>query len=76
MICHEVTEDTAMDLETVVHELVGAQMAESNSRLVEVDDVVIAVEQMFPDLSEADITLCVVRDVEQRDGTIAWTGHA
>ena len=42
----------------------------------EVDDVVLAVEQIFPELSEAEITLCVVRDVEQRDGTIAWIGHA
>lgn len=68
--------DIAMDLETLVHELVGAQMAENDSRLVEVDDVVIALEHMFPELSEAELTLRVIRDVEQRDGTVAWIGHA
>jgi hypothetical protein len=65
-----------MNLDVIVHQLVGTMMAETNSRLVEVDDVVIAVEKMFPELSDAEITLCVVRDVEQRDGTIAWIGHA
>ena len=65
-----------MNLDVIVHQLVGSMMAETNSRLVEVDDVVLAVEQMFPELSEAEIPLCVVRDVEQRDGTIAWIGHA
>ena len=65
-----------MNLDKIVHELVGIVMAQSNSHVVEVDDVVIALEHMFPDLSEADITLCVVRDVEQRDGIIAWVGHA
>jgi hypothetical protein len=61
-------EDTAMNLDIIVHELVGV--------VVEIDDVVILLEHMFPDLSEAEITLCVVRDVEQRDGAIAWIGHA
>ena len=65
-----------MDLDTIVHELVGVVMAQSNSRIVEVDDVVIALEHMFPDFSEADITLSVVRDVEQLEGAIAWIGHA
>jgi|688.fasta_scaffold2261694_1 hypothetical protein len=65
-----------MNLAVIVHQLVGTMMAKTNSRLVEVDDVVTAVEQMFPELSESEITLCVVRDVEQRAGTIAWIGHA
>ena len=65
-----------MDLDTVIHRMVSAMMAETNSRLVEVNDVVIALERMFPELSEAEITSRVVRDVEQQDGTIAWIGHA
>jgi hypothetical protein len=51
-------------------------MAQSNSRIVEVDDMVLALEHMFPEIPEASITLSVVRDVEQRDGAIAWIGHA
>ncbi len=51
-------------------------MAQSNSRIVEVDDMVLAREHMFPEIPEASITLSVVRDVEQRDGAIAWIGHA
>jgi hypothetical protein len=65
-----------MDLDTIVHRLVGIAMTQSNSRIVEVDDVIIALEHMFPELSEAEITLCVIRDVEQREGAIAWIGHA
>ncbi len=65
-----------MNLDIIVHELVGVVMAQNNSRIVEIDDVVILLEHMFPDLSEAEITLCVVRDVKQRDGAIAWIGHA
>ena len=65
-----------MDLDTIVHELVGIVMAQSNSRIVEVDDMVIALEHMFPDIPEASITLSVVRDVERRDGAVAWIGHA
>lgn len=65
-----------MDLDTIVHELVGIVMAQSNSRIVEVDDMVMALEHIFPNIPEASITLSVVRDVEQRDGAIAWIGHA
>ena len=65
-----------MNLDIIVHELVGVVMAQNNSHIVEIDDVVILLEHMFPHLSEAEITLCVVRDVEQRDGAIAWIGHA
>ena len=65
-----------MDLNIIIHEMVGAMMAQTHSRLVEVDDLVIALERRFPELSEAEITACVVRDVEQQDGTIAWIGHA
>lgn len=65
-----------MDLDTIVHELVGIVMAQSNSRIVEVDDMVTALEHMFPDIPEASITLSLVREVEQRDGAIAWIGHA
>lgn len=65
-----------MDLDTIVPELVGIVMAQSNSRIVEVDDVVMALEHMFPDIPEASITLSVVRDVERRDGAVAWIGHA
>jgi len=65
-----------MDLDTIVHELVGIVMAQSNSRIVEVDDMVMALEHMFPDIPEASITLSVVRDVERRDGAVAWIGHA
>ena len=65
-----------MDLDTIVHELVGIVMAQSNSRIVEIDDMVIALEHMFPDISEERITLSVMRDVERRDGAIAWIGHA
>ena len=52
-------------------EPVDSMMARTNSRCIAVDDVVIAVEQMFPELSETKITCCVVRDVKQRGGTIA-----
>jgi len=69
-------ESLPMDLDTIVHELVGIVMAHSNSRIVEVDDMVMALEHLFPDIPEASITLSVVRDVEQRDGAIAWIGHA
>ena len=65
-----------MDLDTIVHELVGIVMAQSNSRIVEVDDMVMALEHMFPDIPAASITLSVVRDVERRDGAVAWIGHA
>jgi len=65
-----------MDLDTIVHELVGIVMAQSNSRIVEVDDMVMALENMFPDIPEASITLSVIRDVERRDGAVAWIGHA
>ncbi len=65
-----------MDLDTIVHELVGIVMAQSNSRIVEVDDMVMALEHIFPNIPEASITLSVVRDIEQRDGAIAWIGHA
>ena len=65
-----------MDLDTIVHELVGIVIAQSNSRIVEVDDMVMALEHMFPDIPEANITLSVVKDVEKRDGAIAWIGHA
>ena len=65
-----------MDLDTIVHELVGIVMAQSNSRIVEVDDMVLALEHMFPDIPEASITLSVIRDVERRDGAVAWIGHA
>lgn len=69
-------EDTAMNLDTIVHELVGIVMAQNNSGIVEIDDVLIALENMFPELSEADITICVMRDVERRDAAVAWLGHA
>ena len=65
-----------MDLDTIVHELVGIVMAQSNSRIVEVDDMVMALENMFPDIPEASITLSVISDVERRDGAVAWIGHA
>ena len=65
-----------MDLDTIVHELVGIVMAQSNSRIVEVDDMVMALENMFPDIPEASITLSVIRDVERRDGAVAWIGQA
>ncbi len=65
-----------MDLDTIVHELVGIVMAQGNSRIVEVDDMVMALKHLFPDILEASITLSVMRDVEQRDGAIAWIGHA
>ena len=64
-----------MDFDTIVHELVDIVVAQSNSRIVEVDDMVMALEHMFPDIPEASITLSVVRDVEQRDDAIAWIGH-
>lgn len=69
-------EGLPMDLDTIVHELVGIVMAQSNSRIVEVDDMVTALEHMFPDIPEASITLSVVKDVDGRDGAIAWIGHA
>lgn len=65
-----------MDLDTIVHELVGIVMAQSNSRIVEVEDMVMALENMFPDIPEASITLSVIRDVERRDGAVAWIGQA
>lgn len=65
-----------MNLDIIVHELVGAVMAQNDSRIVEIDDVLILLEHMFPELSEAELTLCVMRDVEQRDGAVAWLGHA
>jgi len=72
----QVMEGLPMDLDTIVHELVGIVMAQSNSRIVEMDDMVLALEHMFPDIPEARIAMSVVRDVEQRDGAIAWIGHA
>ncbi len=65
-----------MDLATFAHQMVGAIVAQNNSRLVEVDDVAIVLGQMFPELSKAEITSWVVRDVEEQDRTIAWIGHA
>ena len=65
-----------MDLDAIVHDMVSAMMAQTHSRLVEVDDLVLALERRFPDLSEAESTASVVRDVEQQGGTIAWIGHA
>ena len=65
-----------MDLDTVIHQMVATWIDQNHSHLVEVDDVVLALEHMFPDLSEAEITSRVVSDVERQDGTIAWIGHA
>ena len=65
-----------MDLDTIVHELVGMVIAQSNSRIVEFDDMVMPLEHMFPDIPEASITLSVIRDVERHDGAVAWIGHA
>ena len=65
-----------MNLDNIVHELIGAAMAQNNSGIIDIDDVLIALENMFPELSEADITICVMRDVEQRDAAVAWLGHA